>query len=74
MSSSTSIRVKAPLVHHFTHEGSGGSPHRSHFKGISVPGSKKKGFSGHDALHSIQVLNVSPLMTAKFLEVHFASV
>jgi hypothetical protein len=34
----------------------------------------KKGFSGHAALQSIQVLKVSPPMTAKFLEVHFASV
>jgi hypothetical protein len=54
-SSSTSTNLKASLVHHLTQDGSGGSPHKSHFKGISVPGSKKNGFSGHAARHSAHV-------------------
>ena len=52
-SSSISSNCRAPLVHHLTHDGSGGSPHKSHFKGTSVPGSKKNGFSGHAARHNV---------------------
>ena len=35
----STIKVSASAAHHFTHSGSGGSPQKSHFRGMAVSGS-----------------------------------
>jgi len=60
-------------LHHLTHEGLGGTPQKSHFKGKPVSASIKKGFSGQEALQIRHMLYVWPPIINWFFEVQAAS-
>ena len=66
--------VSASASHQATHWGSGGSPQKSHFKGMAVSGSLNMDLAGHEALHTTHPSISFPSTKTTSFELHMASV